>query len=40
MHKNIHVQGMVAVWAREGLEGLLHVQDQEGWPRGDIPLPR
>ena len=27
-----HLQGVVAVQAREGREELLHVQGQEGWP--------
>jgi len=27
-----HVQGVVAAWAQEGREELLHVQGQEGWP--------
>ena len=27
-----HVQGVVAAWAQEGLEELLHIQDQEGRP--------
>ena len=26
-----NVQGVVAAWAQEGLEELLHVQGQEGW---------
>ena len=26
----LEVQGVVAAWAQEGLEDLLHVQDQEG----------
>ena len=27
-----HVQGAVTAWAQEGLEELLQVQGQEGWP--------
>ena len=27
-----HVQGMADAQAQEGLEELLHVQGQEGWP--------
>ena len=27
-----HVQGVVAAWAQEGPEELLHFQGQEGWP--------
>ena len=26
-----HVQGVVARWAQEGQEELLHIQGQEGW---------
>ena len=26
-----HIQGVVAVWAQEGLEELSHVEGQEGW---------
>ena len=26
-----NVQGVVAAWAQEGLEELLHIQGQEGW---------
>ena len=32
-----HVQGVVAAWAQEGLEELLHVQGQEGGSE-EIPL--
>ena len=32
-----HVQGMVAVWAKEGLEEPAHVEGQEG-QREEIPL--
>ena len=35
-----HFQGAVAAWAQEGLEELLHVQDQEGQWLGDTPHPR
>ena len=35
-----HVQGVVAAWAQEGQEELLHVQGQEGRPWGDIPCLR
>ena len=27
-----HIQGAAAAWAQEGLEEILHVQVQEGWP--------
>ena len=27
-----YIQGVVAAWVQEGLEELLHVQGQEGWP--------
>ena len=33
----LHVQGVVAVWAQEGLEEPSHVEGQEGW-REEIPL--
>ena len=32
-----HAQGVVAVWAQEGLEETSHVEGQEGW-REEIPL--
>ena len=32
-----HVQGVVAVWAQEGLEEPSHVEGQEGWWE-EIPL--
>ena len=32
-----HVQGVVAAWAQEGLEELLHVQGQEGGSE-EIPI--
>ena len=35
-----HVQGAVAVQVQEGREELLHVQGQEGRPRGDTARPR
>ena len=35
-----HAQGAAAGQVQEGLENLLHVQDQEGWQGGDIPCPR
>ena len=25
-----HIQGVVAAWVQEGLEELVHIQDQEG----------
>ena len=31
---------MVAARAQEGQEEILHVQGQEGWPRGATPRPR
>ena len=33
-------QGVVAAWAQEGLEELLHFQGQEGWLWGVTPCPR
>ena len=35
-----HIQGLVAVWAQEGLEELSHVEGQEGRRWGDTPCPR
>ena len=35
-----HIQGAVAVWVQEGLEELLHVQDQKRQQSGDTPCPR
>ena len=35
-----HLQGAEAERAQEGLEELLHVQDQEGQWLGDTPHPR
>ena len=32
-----HVQGVVAVWAQEGLEEPSHIEGQEGW-REEITL--
>ena len=29
--KQPHVQGVVAAWALEGLQELLHIEGQEGW---------
>ena len=31
------MKGVVAVWKEEGREELLHLQGQEGQPRGDTP---
>ena len=33
-----NIQGVVAVWAQEGLEDLLHIQSQEGWQWGNTPV--
>ena len=30
LEKQLHVQGVVAAWAPEGLEELFHIQDWEG----------
>ena len=35
-----HIQGAVDVQAQEGQAELVHVQGQEGWPRGNAPCPR
>ena len=35
-----HIQPAAAAWAQEGREELLHVQGQEGRPRGDTLRPR
>ena len=34
------IQGVAAEWVQEGQEELLHVQGQEGGPRGDTPHSR
>ena len=35
-----HIQGAMAARAQEGLEGLSHVEGQEGLQSGDTPRPR